>query len=340
MQVDRVVYGYDADWQYPAITEQHAFHQMKKKFFPKADEERFAYIGFPWATLIDLKRQKSLQTERISKLESELAMLVEKIGGRKKVITVCQQVYALQFQRLFESAGITDLFWAHAAKNQFVFPKTSDISIHPFPLYPVQQVALKLDDIDKPRKYLFSFVGAKSNDFYLTKSRNLIYNELGEDPRGIVLIRDSWHYNKIVYDTQIRNNLQLSGDSIDEVASMQFQSIMSHSIFSLCPSGTGPNSIRLWESALNGSIPVILADTYRHPGDDDLWNLATVSCPENEVDIRNLPDKLNAIASDPEMLHRKRMALYLLMQKYGPDSFVDDILDMMRAAPPHENLAV
>ena len=198
MQVNYSVYGYDANWQYPAITEQHAFRQMKEIFSRKAINEQVAYIGFPWATLIDLKRQKALQTERISELETELAILVEQVGVRKKIITVCQQVYALQFPRLFEFAGITDLFWTHATKNLPSIPQAPKTLIHPFPLYPVQQVAARLENINRPRDYLFSFVGAKSNDFYLTHSRNLIFRELGNHPRGMVVMRDLWHYNEIV----------------------------------------------------------------------------------------------------------------------------------------------
>ena len=37
------------------------------------------------------------------------------------------------------------------------------------------------------------------------------------------------------------------------------------SVFSLCPSGSGPNSIRLWESLGIGTIPVVLADTLDLP---------------------------------------------------------------------------
>ena len=45
----------------------------------------------------------------------------------------------------------------------------------------------------------------------------------------------------------------------------EFINVLKQSKFSLCPSGTGPNSTRLWESLSFGSIPVILADTYVLP---------------------------------------------------------------------------
>jgi len=333
LEVGRGVFGYDTHWQYPAITEQHAFRQMKKLSPPRESDDNPIYIGFPWATLIDLKRQQSLQTERILKLETELKILVDRIGPQKRVLTVCQQIHTHRFPEIFKSAGVTDIFWTHAVKNQPTFPDVPGITFHPFPLYPVQQIITNIDDLDKPRKYLFSFVGARSSDIYLTQARSWILDELAGDPRGVVTIRNAWHYDNIVYERQIKNNHRNSENLVDKFATTEFQAVMSETIFSLCPSGSGPNSIRLWEAALNGSIPVILADTYRHPGDECLWNMATVSCRENPEDIRALPDRLSAIAADPELLHRKRTALYLLMQKYGPDRFVHDIITLMQSQP-------
>lgn len=325
------VFSYDADWQYPAITEQHAFQQLKKKLAPTDSEDRPVYLAFPWATLIDLKRQQTLQVDRISKLEAELRTLVDRMGTQRRILTVCQQIHAHRYPKMFDSANVTDIFWTHAIQNQPTLPNSSGIRLHPFPLYPVQQMVANIHDIDRKRNYLFSFIGARSTDIYLTQARNWILDELAGDPRGMVTLRESWHYNNIVYGRQIKNDHNNIQNSIDKNTSIEFQNIMNDSIFSLCPSGSGPNSIRLWEAALNGSIPVVLADTYRHPGDEDLWNMATVSCRENREDIRALPDRLSAIAANPQLLHRKRMALYLLAQRYGPDRFVHDIIELMQS---------
>jgi len=50
----------------------------------------------------------------------------------------------------------------------------------------------------------------------------------------------------------------------------------------LCPSGSGPNSIRLWESLAAGAIPVVLADTLELPA-HPLWKDAVVFLPEAEL---------------------------------------------------------
>ena len=36
--------------------------------------------------------------------------------------------------------GITDIFWSHTVKNQNKLPLYPNISLYPFPLYPVQVV--------------------------------------------------------------------------------------------------------------------------------------------------------------------------------------------------------
>lgn len=309
---------YDHDWQYPAITEQHAYHRM----FPIMYEDASSvYIAFPWATLIDLLNSKKTNTKALLSALEDIKKLVI---GKKNVVTVCQHILMLNYQNMFAEVGVTDVFWTHAIRQQSVFPKHGHISIHPFPLYPVQVNDASANEIAK-RKHLYSFVGAKSNKWYLTQSRSYIIDLLAGDARGVVIGRDQWHYNKVVYEHQIAGAKEAKGELVDSKTSLEFQKILSESIFSLCPSGSGPNSIRLWESIGYGSIPVILADTYLPPGDPALWELAAVFCEETEDAIRALPDKLEALAKDTVLIEQKRHAMKQLWMLYGPDCFVYDV---------------
>ena len=115
---------------------------------------------------------------------------------------------------------------------------------------------------------------------------------------------------------------------VDNDASEQFKQVLKDSIFSLCPSGSGPNSIRLWESIAFGSIPVILADHYLPPGKEELWRQAAVFCDENSESIITLPDRLSLIANDSELLAEKRHAMRQLWLLYGPDCFIYDIIEL------------
>lgn len=327
------VFGYNLEWQYPAITEKHAFLKVKELLQPENSQSSVAYFGFPWATLIDLKRHEVNDKERIERLMTELSAVKGRVGKKDRVATVCQHIHLMDYLDVFLKAGVTDIFWVHATTKASENARRFGVKIHPFPLYPVHQVHAINSGLSEARKYLFSFVGARSNDWYLTKSRNIIIDELSNDARGKVIKRDAWHYEKIVYQNQVRKNSNVDKELIDKNASKEFREILSQSIFTLCPSGSGPNSIRVWEAAYNGSIPVILSDTFKHPGDPDLWTLATVQCLEARDDICALPDKLEAIAANPEMLQRKRAALQELVKIYGPDKFVTDILEFINSNP-------
>lgn len=312
------IIAYDADWQFPAITEQHAYRQAKTHL-PHVDGVH--YLGFPWATLIDQLTNKSDDASMLVEALKRLN-LDEIAGGR--IITVCQHIFALKYLDFFCENGVTDIFWTHATKDQFLIERSRGVRIHPFPLYPVQLPRRPvLNGAD--RKYIFSFIGAKANKWYLTNVRTWILDHLAADERGLVIGREQWHYNKIVYDYQIRKLDKDATALVDEMAGQQYREALQQSVFSLCPSGSGPNSIRLWESISAGAIPVILADTYAPPGDPALWEEAAVFCPETIDDVKALPDQLEELASDKALIARKRHALTQLWMLYGPESFIYDI---------------
>lgn len=316
------IVAYDKNWQFPAITEQYAFQKLREHGVYDKDS---VYVAFPWATLIDLLHTKKPGSDI---LMETLDVIRKKISGKRSAITVCQHVLMPRFQKVFADLGITDVFWTHAIKGQSHFPDYHGIRIHPFPLYPVQAVE-NTDGSELERSVLFSFVGARADKWYLTQSRNHIIDFLSEDRRGLVIGRDEWHYNKIVYHHQISKVGSAKNELVDSKASQEFKEIVQKSIFSLCPSGSGPNSIRLWESIGLGTIPVILADTYMPPGDPALWEEAAVFCDETEEAIKALPDRLEAIAQDPKLLMQKRQAMRQIWMMYGPDCFVYDIQKLL-----------
>ena len=318
----RAVIGYDQDWQYPAITEKHAFEKARELIAP-IGSARTVYFGFPWATLMD----KVLHaTDKSQEITEALQRFKPQLAGYERIVTVCQHIHMLKFQSLLQEMGVTDVFWSHAAQGQLYLPECSRIKIHPFPLYPVQAIG-----VDPPtgesRDLLYSFVGARAAKFYLTESRNIIIDELTGDLRGFVSGRADWHYNKVVYDLQVRERVStFSKELLNESAAEEFVRILQRSVFSLCPSGSGPNSIRLWESIGLGAIPVVLADTYQPPRNPTLWEAATVICPETPEAIKALPGYLEQLAREPQWLENKRAAMRELWRLYGPDCFIADIL--------------
>lgn len=313
------IIAHDADWQFPAITEQHAFSQAKKHL---GDVDGIKYLAFPWATLIDQLNTNKASAEP---LLQQLAAITDRVDRNERIITVCQHIHLQKFKDLFFDYGVTDIFWTHATKSQKQFIRERSINVYPFPLFPVQFERRCPNWKNENRQFLFSFIGARANKWYLTESRNWILDYLGGDKRGLVVGRDQWHYNKIVYDLQVKKKTSTADGLVDEKASEQFREVLSNTIFSLCPSGSGPNSIRLWESIGAGCIPVVLADTYAFPGDNALWDEAVVHCKETPEAIQALPAKLEALAADPEKMAGKRHLLSQLWNLYGGDRFIYDI---------------
>lgn len=309
----------DVDWQYPAITERHAFEKAKEFLIPSDD---VCYLAFPWATLIDLLQTRNPRSSTFKQYLDDAAQLTRKYT---RVITVCQHIRQAQYVGLLEGAGVTDVFWSHATRDLDQIGSRGDIHVYPFPLYPVN--ALKTEErMDiTTRPYLFSFIGAKANQWYLTQSRNHIIELLASDPRGLVVSREAWHYQKVVYDYQIHRRISSLDSSSLQQESSEFKTALAKSKFVLCPSGSGPNSIRLWEAIASDAIPVVLADTYRPPGAPALWDMATVQCEEDPESIRMLPDRLEKLAADASLLEAKLAAVRQLNLLYGSESFIYDI---------------
>ena len=102
------------------------------------------------------------------------------------------------------------------------------------------------------------------------------------------------------------------------------------SVFALCPSGSGPNPIRLWEALGYGAIPVILADHLWLPCDAELWQQAGLYVPEAEEAVAALPGRLEALAADHPRLQAMQAAGQQLWQRYGLPGFAVDVRAFLR----------
>ncbi len=234
----------------------------------------------------------------------------------------------MEYSHLFSDVGVTHLFWCHKVIGQDFIPGAPDIKLLSFPLYPVNYLDSLPSSKNEPR-YLYSFIGAEAKDFYLTNSRNLIEKHLKNDERSLIEIRKNWHFNQIVYDHQIRKSNNSNTEAlINDDHSQAFLSSLGNSLFILCPSGSGPNSIRLWETIASGRIPVVLADTYEPPCDSDLWNLSTIVIKEDEESIISIPDRLRVIISSNKVSSIKKY-LSLIRALHGPTFFIGSILKFL-----------
>lgn len=59
------IVSYDRHWQFPAITEQHAFEQLSEGLELRDNNGRVIYLAFPWATLIDNMLHNKKNPEKV-----------------------------------------------------------------------------------------------------------------------------------------------------------------------------------------------------------------------------------------------------------------------------------
>lgn len=270
LQQGRVM-AFPHHWQVPAATEKAAWEAVRAA----ADPLPFEYWAFPWATVIDGLRGEAATTWPV------LTALRQAIDARPRPepglrrVSVAQHIHVLKFIELFQAAGITDLFWSHATHGQ---PEVEGIRLHPFPLFPAQTPdLLPPAEPVTPRKYLANFIGAYNPKIYLTNVREVIFNDPNEHGDLLIIKRDAWHFDRAVYDEQIKG---LTPDQqkllVEKRMTEEYLSAIRDSWFTLCPSGSGPNSIRIFESLCLGSIPIILTRDLRLPGPEALWKAAAV----------------------------------------------------------------
>ncbi len=318
------VIAHDADWQTPAQTERHAYKRIKELW---PETEGWSYLGFPWATLIDLQSHWS---ERRLELEAILGKVATELPKGTRIITVCQHIHARRVAPLMAGIGVTDLFWSHAKAGEAEF---CGLNVHPFPLFPVQRA----EATGCSRDTLFSFVGARADQWYPTKTRNWIIDRLKGHRRGLIVERYGWHFDREVYGNQIRgeHNVALDAEALHEA---EFRNSLARSVFVLCPAGTGPNTIRVWEALQAGAVPVILSDEWRPPGGGEMWASSAIFQPENEQAVRELPRELGRLARNKRLLSSLREGGRYLHERYGPDRFVTDIIDLLAGSRVHDSV--
>lgn len=140
---------------------------------------------------------------------------------------------------------------------------------------------------------------------YLTNIRNNIFT-MKHSKDSFILNTGDWHFNTTVYSNKqnIKKDLNIDSNHINKT--QKYNEILLNSRFSLCPSGSGPNSIRFWESLACGSIPVLLSDTLDLPYDCE-WENAIVII--KECNYNNINSILSKITKEKEEIMRSNCLL-------------------------------
>lgn len=280
----KLLHDYGLFWQYPVITEQEFYNQNKTD--PK-------YCGVPWATILD--KRIRLQA---------LVATIQTLMSHPEYYTCCQHIHFKKLIPLFKLIGITTVYSPHKVKGE---NEIDGIKILPCPLYAVNfedqsrnKEFLHKDYMSIQRKYLYSFMGGYQPQ-YLSPVRKEIF-KLNKHENNIIVFTGDWHFNKTVYSTLQNKDKKLNVDDKHVKKTSLYNMVLLSSRYSLCPSGSGPNSIRFWESLACGSIPVLLSDTLDLPHGIDWKNI--IVCLD-EKDIHKIDDILGSISSEEENKKRQ-----------------------------------
>jgi hypothetical protein len=227
-------------WQKPVITEYQIFQNLtNNKIIP------YNYFAFPWAYICDSKYYKKYYYLNY--------ILASYKKSNIQYFTINQHIFFRKVLKVCKYFNIKYIFTPHKLISDIKLEKELDIKIIPISLYPVQHRKLneKLIDISN-KKFLTSFIGFYDSKIYLSNIRKKIFDIFNKYEDCLIKQTNEWHYQSHVYRDKIKDNLN--------IYEKDYKLLLNESKFSLCPSGTGPNSIRIWEAISYGSIPVILAD--------------------------------------------------------------------------------
>ena len=300
----QIIDHYKLFWQYPAVTEKEFYAQNR---------HYNNYIGFPWATVLD----KGISLEQlVEALHAYTSQAVE-------YYTCCQHIRFRELEKVFSALNITTVYTPHKLTTEDTIGNKGKIKLVACPLYAVNiedptrnDVFRDKDFVDLNRHYTYSFLGGLQPG-YLTDIREQIFRI---PSRSDILIQNSgeWHFNEFVYTD---NNQNYQGDALPsdthKTKTENYNKTLLNSRYSLCPSGTGPNSIRLWESLAVGAIPILLSDTLELPP-HPLWDKAILRLKEK--DLNNIDAIIEEITPEEENYRRSNC---LKIYKYFKDHYTN-----------------
>jgi hypothetical protein len=314
-------------WQFPARTEAAAqANHAGPDAVAMRDGALHGYVGLPWATFLEKKRGDGAQLQGMRARVPGLRDALRELGVRLQVHTVCQHIYWRALVPMWQSLGVTDVWLAHLPAAG-----VPDAGALPFALHPWRLHAVNVEDPERraglvvgldpaEKKYLASFIGAHLGN-YLSDVRLRLQALAGADRFLVRVTRDQWHFQDVVYGHQVGNAPLAESYRIDETVT-EYNRVLSESVFALCPSGAGPNTLRLWEALAVGAVPVLLGPEPALPRGGSLppidWDAIVLRVPDEQVS--ELPAILSTIPLY-DVRRRQRLGMEAFAQVRGQRCF-------------------
>lgn len=256
-------------WQGPAFTEARAAMSLiarQGKVGPHPDSP--LYFAYPWATLID---QGCLE-RAVQDFSTWTASMDIPVG--RPIHTVCQHIHWSRALPVMKEMGITDVHLSHLTIKAKELARLSGIEAHSFPLVAAafcDPMTLQMHThVPSPltgRTWLCGFSGAHM-PHYRSQIRLRLKDSfpvtVGDD--YYFNLAPKWFYNDLVYTYQAQSKaIPIEGAQTVFLGQAEYRERLAQTIFSLCPEGAGPNTLRFWESLQAGCIPVIFENDWIPP---------------------------------------------------------------------------
>lgn len=291
-------YYINLDYQRPNNTEEFG------KFIHSLDhcDSDNIYLAVPWASIIDFIdnniKPKSgcdyLEDKSANEFIQEIFQNFDK-NTSKEFHTICQHVYWKKLISVWEFLGIQNVYASHLEKKFF----HEKIKFHPWHLVasnienPKRNKFLKIKP-NEEKKFLLNFIGCHT-DKHSSSGRNFRkkIEQIFDDRCKIIFRNKSWFFEELVFKKEkLSENLEKI-----KTETLEYNQTISDSVFTLCPHGSGPNSIRLWESMSIGSIPVLFETNWERPTIEEYeWNQFSITL--KQADVVNVVEILQNITEE------------------------------------------
>lgn len=269
----KIITAQSIPWQVPVITERMSYGLLKERAILTSMD----YMAIPWATIFDRASHLSIPAnEQVKSIQR----------SNNNGFTVCQHIRWQDHIDIFESLGISLIFSSHAIRK-FKHPS---IKVLPFSIF-----AANVKPPENVKDIFCSFIGYYNENWYLSNVRDKIF-KMYHPSSSYIKKREQWHFEDIVYTGQIKKqSIDSANKQNDLTNEKEYKDVLAKSVFSLCPSGTGPNTIRIWESLAAGAIPVIISDKIWLPEIKELnWKNCSIQIKEKNVDdLYNILSKIS-----------------------------------------------
>ncbi len=317
-------------WQFPCRTEGAAWALHQGRPSMRQGTTLHVYLGLPWATWLDMRRRDpalpgSAPEYALQRIQLRgLHGAVREAGGSLRVHTVCQHVAWADLLPAWRELGVTDVWLSHLPAREAARAELGQAGLqgHPWRLFavnvedPLRRQGLVPERDPAQRRWLASFVGAHAPHYVSDVRQRLL--SLNAEPDFHVVVGQGWHFEQVVYGHQVggQDAPPPADDSV-----RRYNALLTDSIFALCPSGAGPNTLRLWEALAAGTVPVLLGEMPVLPEGGTLapvdWEAIVLRVLDDEpAGLETLAQRLRAVPMDEIRRRRARgLAAFACVQQ-------------------------